>query len=198
MQQQPQQSIQSNQSNQSNQSKSLVIEAWINPHALTPSLIVHNLELQGIQIQSCHKGMTITIDRGHYDCTGTNYALIGVRTTVPIHFKPQPQTQPQPFYCSFFSQKATRDMDPNALYPHWLGNCSVHLGGGIETHVSQCSYRHESGHAKTWRKANKDELSEDEVSDAVSVDPFPPTNDNPSPKRNPNPNPKSKTKSLNT
>ena len=190
---QTQQSIQSNQSNQSNQSKSLVIEAWIHPHALTPSLIVHNLELQGIQIQSCYKGMTITVDRGHYDCAGTNYAVISVRTTSPIHYnprlKPQSQSNPQSFYCSFFSQKATRDMDTNTLHPHWLGNCSVYLGGDIETHAS---YRHESGHAKTWRKANKDEVSEGELSedsDAVSVDPFPPAHPHPHPHPPPPPPP---------
>ena len=127
--------------------------------------------------------MTITVDRGHYDCAGTNYAVISVRTTSPIHYNPRPQSQPNPqsFYCSFFSQKATRDMDTNTLHPHWLGNCSVYLGGDIETHAS---YRHESGHAKTWRKANKDEVSEGELSedsDAVSVDPFPPANTNPNP-----------------
>ena len=136
--------------------------------------------------------MTITIDRGHYDCAGTNYAVIGVRTTSPIHYNPQSQS----FYCSFFSHKATRDMGTNALHPHWLGNCSVFLGADFETHVLQCSYRHESGHVKTWRKANQDELSEDEdededkdeaqdQEDAVSVDPFPPANTNPSPKRKP-------------
>jgi len=196
--------------------------------------------------------MTITIDRGHYDCAGTNYAVIVVKTETPIAFinaNPQPQPQPQfvigafsanamepkefdslqsvalkrrakevlsernalsarveelqeqlaqpqsqPFYCSFFSQKVTRDMDTNALHPHWLGNCCVYLGADFETHP--CSYRHESGHAKTWRKANKDEVSEGEFSDdgdAVSVDPFPPTNDN---KCNANKNIKSK--SLNT
>jgi len=190
---QPQQSIQSNQAN------TLVIEAWIHPHALTPSLIVHNLEMQGIQIQSCYKGMTITIDRGHYDCAGTNYAVIGVRTTSPIRYNPRPPSNPQSFYCSFFSQKATRDMDTNALHPHWLGNCCGFIGADFETHVSQCSHRHESGHAKTWRKANKDEVSEGEgelsegeaqdQEDAVSVDPFPPANTNPNP--NPNPKPKS-------
>lgn len=198
--------------------------------------------------------MTITIDRGHYDCAGTNYAVIVVKTETPIAFinaNPQPQPQPQfvigafsanamepkefdslqpvalkrrakevlsernalsarveelqeqlaqpqpqsqPFYCSFFSQKVTKDMDTNALHPHWLGNCCVYLGADFETHP--CSYRHESGHAKTWRKANKDEVSEGEFSDdgdAVSVDPFPPTNDN---KCNANKNIKSK--SLNT
>ena len=54
----------------------IVIEAWIQPlSSLTPSLIVHNLELQGIQLP---QPFAVTVDRGHYDCTDFNYAVITV------------------------------------------------------------------------------------------------------------------------
>ena len=122
--------------------QSLVIEAWVPAHCvLTPSLILHNLALQGIQ--TANDDVTISIDRGHYDCTNTNYAVILVEEAQWDH-APQHSV-----YCSLFSRSATRDMDANALYPHWLGNCYVHLGDAM------CSYRHESGHAKTWRKLNQ-------------------------------------------
>ena len=125
----------------------IVIEAWIHPlSALTPSLIMHNLELQGVQLP---QSLTIAVDRGHYDCADTNYAVVTVSTNEPIlfmHFEAHPQS----FYCSFFSHNAVQGMDPVALYPHWLGNCYLHVG---EPAVPGCSFRHESGHAKTWKKA---------------------------------------------
>ena len=65
---------------------SLVIEAWINPlSAITPSLILHNLELAGIQLPH---SLTVTIDRGHYDCMDTNYTVIAVETPTPIQVSP--------------------------------------------------------------------------------------------------------------
>jgi hypothetical protein len=155
------------QSNQSNQalSNTLVIEAWINPHALTPSLIVHNLELQGIQLPH---SVTVTIDRGHYDCMGVNYAVVGVRTVAISS-----TSNSSPFYCSFFSQTATRDMDANELRSHWLGNCCIFIGADFETHVSSCSHRHEADHVKTWRKIEAEAEAEAEASNAVSVSPTP-------------------------
>ena len=124
----------------------IVIENWISPlSALTPSLIVHNLELQGIQLP---QSLTIEIDRGHYDCTDTNYAVITVRTDGAILFM-NFSVQPQSFYCSFFSQKAVQGMDPSLLQQHWLGNCYLHVGG---VNAPMCSFRHESGYAKTWKK----------------------------------------------
>ena len=154
------------QCNQYNQalSNTLVIEAWINPHALTPSLIVHNLEMQGIQLPN---SVTVTIDRGHYDCAGANYAVVGVKTVAFHH------NQVQSFYCSFFSQTATRDMDANELRSHWLGNCCIFMGADFETHVSSCSQRHEADRVKTWRKieAEASNAVSDAVSDAVSVSP---------------------------
>ena len=119
---------------------SLVIEAWI--ITITPSLVVHNLELQGIQLP---QPFTVTVDRGHYDCAGTNYAVIAVETPTPI------QVSPSLFYCSFFSHSVTRDTDPGALYPHWLGNCYVHVGATGSN--AMCSCRHEAGRAKTWNLA---------------------------------------------
>jgi hypothetical protein len=186
---QPIQPIQPTQSKQN----TLVIEAWLHPlSALTPSLILHNLGLQGIQVNET--GMTVSIDRGHYDCTGANYARIVVRTkthptnpthpTHPTHAThpthPPHATHPTTFCCSFFSQKATVGMDSTELHSHWLGNCYVHLDD--DKHVSGCSYRHESGHAKTWRKAiahvneaNEDQdQDQDQDNDAVSVEPCPP------------------------
>ena len=160
--------------------KSLVIEAWVPAHCvITPSLIVHNLELQGIQLSA--GGMTITIDRGHYDYTGANYTVIVVQTQDPItSYLRQSQ---EAIYCSFFSRDATRGMDPSVLEGYWLGNCYLHLGGT----GALCSFRHESGHMKTWRKVqdakqskqcvNQDQDQEDAVSvgsasvGAVSVDP---------------------------
>ena len=129
------------------QSKStIVIENWVSPlSALTPSLIVHNLELQGIQLP---QRLTIEIDRGHYDCTDTNYAVITVQTDGPILFM-NCTVLPQSFYCSFFSQKAVQGMDLVILQQHWLGNCFLHMG---ETAAPVCSFRHESGYAKTWKK----------------------------------------------
>ena len=119
---------------------SLQIEAWI--ITITPSLVVHNLELIGIQLP---QPFTVTVDRGHYDCAGTNYAVIAVETPTPI------QVSPSSFYCSFFSHSVTRDTDPGALYPHWLGNCYVHVGATGSN--AMCSYRHEAGRAKTWNLA---------------------------------------------
>lgn len=133
---------------------SLVIEAWV--PVLTPSLILHNLELHGIQPIN-GTGTTITIDRGHYDCTGTNYSVIVVTAVrVPPHTH-------RSFCCSFFSRSATRDMDSAAAHSKWLGNGYVHLGHA----VPPCSCRHESGHAKTWRRIDQSQ------SDAVSVEPVP-------------------------
>ena len=215
---QPPQLKQLNQLNQLNQSSSsknpfhtVVIEAWLHPlSALTPSLIAHNLELQGIQLPH---SVTITIDRGHYDCTGSNYALIGVRAKSPIAFNlhHNPTTQKNSFYCSFFSQKVTPGTtDPAALNPHWLGNCCVFLGADFETHVLQrSSYRHEPGHVRTWRKIDPEadkaeaepeaepEPEADLSEDAVSVGPT-----NPSPNRananaNANANAKIKFNALN-
>jgi hypothetical protein len=162
----------------------LSIEAWIHPiSALTPSLIVHNLELLGMQLPQL---LTIAIDRGHYDCTGANYAVISVRTQAPIAFTDPPHPQSS-FNCSFFSQKAVQGMEPNAWYPHWIGNCYVHMGEP----AAPCSCRHESGHAKTWRKPQAQECDRE---DAVSVDPLPPAN--PSPRRATNANAKPKSKDL--
>ena len=147
---------------------SLVIEAWV--PVLTPSLILHNLELHGIQPIN-GTGMTVTIDRGHYDCTGTNYSVIVVSAVrVPL------RTQ-RSFCCSFFSRSATRVMDSAAAHSQWLGNCYVHLGHV----VPPCSCRHESGHAKTWRRIDQ--------RDAVSVEPVPVQK---SPNPSPNPSPKRK------
>ena len=121
---------------------SLVIEAWINPlSALTPSLILHNLELIGIEAP---QSLTVTIDRGHYDCMDTNYAVIVVEATSPVRLPTPVQSS---VCCSFFSHSVTRGMDPGALYPHWLGNCYVHFGHNRE---ALCSYRHEAGRTKTW------------------------------------------------
>jgi hypothetical protein len=127
----------------------IVIENWVSPlSALTPSLIVHNLELQGIQLP---QSFTIEIDRGHYDCTDANYAVITVRTDEPILFMNcmNCTVQSQSFYCSFFSQKASQGMDPVILQQYWLGNCYLHMG---ETAAPVCSFRHESGYVKTWKK----------------------------------------------
>jgi hypothetical protein len=126
---------------------SLVIEAWITPlSAITPSLILHNLELIGIQFP---QALTVTIDRGHYDCTDTNYAVIMVNATSPIRLPPY---APHSFCCSFFSHSVTRDMHPSSMYPHWLGNCYMHLG--YTCGADLCSYRHEAGRAKTWNLTN--------------------------------------------
>jgi len=157
----------------------IVIEAWIHPlSCLTPSLIMHNLELQGIEVPP---SLTIGIDRGHYDCTGTNYAVITVHTEAPQQAQRGQQTiqpqQPHSFYCSFFSQKAAQGMDPAALHQHWLGNCCLHVGKG-----PACSFRHESGHAKTWKKTAPVQCYQDQVQDqvqdqedAVSVEPICPS-----------------------
>ena len=142
----------------------IVIEAWIHPmSALTPSIIMHNLELQGIEVP---QSLTIAIDRGHYDCTGTNYAVITVRTEQE---QPHAQQTTQSFYCSFFSQKAVQGMDPAALHQYWLGNCYLHVGNG-----PACSFRHESGHAKTWKKTAPMQDYQDQE-DAVSVEPICPS-----------------------
>jgi hypothetical protein len=144
------------QSQPQSQPSTIVIEAWIHPlSALTPSLILHNLELQGIEVP---QSLTIAIDRGHYDCTGTNYAVITVHAEL---------LQPtQSFYCSFFSQPAQQGMDPAALHQCWLGNCYLHVGNG-----PACSFRHESGHAKTWRKMQDLHVQDQDQEDAVSVEP---------------------------
>jgi hypothetical protein len=144
----------------------IVIEAWIHPmSALTPSIIMHNLELQGIEVP---QSLTIAIDRGHYDCTGTNYAVITVRTEQeqPHAQQPHAQQPTQSFYCSFFSQKAVQGMDPAALHQYWLGNCYLHVDKG-----PACSFRHESGHAKTWKKTAPMQDYQDQE-DAVSVEPI--------------------------
>lgn len=143
---------------------SLVIEAWV--PVLTPSLILHNLELHGIQPIN-GTGMTVTIDRGHYDCTGTNYSVIVVSAVrVP------PRTH-RSFCCSFFSRSATRGMDSAAAHSQWLGNCYVHLGHA----VPPCSCRHESGRAKTWRRIDEiqsqSQSPSPSQSGAVSVEPVP-------------------------
>ena len=165
--------MQSTQSIQANPN-TLVIEAWLHPlSALTPSLILHNLGLQVIRVNET--GMTVSIDRGHYDCTDTNYARIVVRTKSPIAFShPTHATHATTFCCSFFSQKATVGMDSTELHSHWLGNCNVYLDD--DKHGSGCSYRHESGHAKTWRKAVIAHVNEanEANEDAVSVEPCPP------------------------
>ena len=140
---------------------SLVIEAWITPlSAITPSLVLHNLELAGIQLPH---SLTVTIDRGHYDCMDTNYAVIVVDTTSPIRL---PLLPSQSVCCSFFSHSVTRDTDPGALHSHWIGNCYMHIGYNRE---AMCSYRHEPGRAKTWKRVD----THDETSDAGSVEPEP-------------------------
>ena len=159
---------------------SLIIEAWIAPlPTITPSLIVHNLELQGLQLP---QPFTVTIDRGHYDCADCNYAVITVLATSAAASSASASAttaSPFSFCCSFFSQKAVRGMDPIALHSHWLGNCYVHVGATDAV----CSYRHEPGRAKTWRKSQdqcqpqQDQQPDQE--DAVSVDPV-----CPSPKKN--------------
>ena len=166
--------ISQNRMQQQSQSQpsTIVIEAWIHPlSALTPSLILHNLELQGIDVP---QSLTIAIDRGHYDCTGTNYAVITVHAEAPFAQQTQQAHQAQSFYCSFFSQKAT---DPAALHQYWLGNCYLHVGNG-----PACSFRHVSGHAKTWKKTAPVQDDQDQVQDqvqdqedAVSVEPICPS-----------------------
>ena len=159
------------------QAQSLVIEAWVPADCvLTPSLVLHNLALQGIPVK--REGTTITIDRGHYDCTGANYAVI----TLPLH-----GGSPATFRCSFFSHKAAQGMDPSALQSCWLGNCYVHWGAT----GAPCSYWHESGHAKTWKseaKSNAISEAKSEPMSPVSVEPVSYTNPT-------NPNKKSKNKS---
>ena len=155
--------ISQNRMQQQSQSQpsTIVIEAWIHPlSALTPSLILHNLELQGIDVP---QSLTIAIDRGHYDCTGTNYAVITVHAEAPFAQAHQAQS----FYCSFFSQPAQQGMDPAALHQCWLGNCYLHIGNG-----PACSFRHESGHAKTWRKMQDLQVQDQDQEDAVSVEPI--------------------------
>ena len=164
--QQHQHQHQQQQQQQQQPANTIVIEAWIHPlSCLTPSLIMHNLELQGIRLP---QALTIAIDRGHCDCTGTNYAVITVRTEQE---QAQQAQQAQSFYCSFFSQKAARGMDPAALHQCWLGNCYLHVDKG-----PVCSFRHESGHAKTWRKMAPIQCFQDQdhqdQEDAVSVDPI--------------------------
>jgi predicted RNase H-like nuclease (RuvC/YqgF family) len=71
-------------------------------------------------------------------------------------------------------------MDPVALHSHWLGNCYVHVGATDAV----CSYRHEPGRAKTWRKSRdqgQQQGQPQDQEDAVSVDPV-----CPSPKKNTN------------
>ena len=172
-------SMQSNQT-QNKPFNTLVIEAWLHPPSvLTPSLIVHNLELQGIQV--CTKGMTVSIDRGHYDADGRKYAVVTVQTQAPmafnLHYQHQHQHPSHRFCCSLFSREASRSTGSDDLHAHWLGNCYVHLG---EPQHALCSCRHESGHVKTWRKAEPEEEgalsgsgSESAVSVDVSVDPLP-------------------------
>ena len=154
--------------------QSMVIEAWVPANCvLTPSLVLHNLALQGIHPIS--EGMTITIDRGHYDCTDTRYAVIVVQTRAPLG-----PTHPDKWWqCSLFSRKAAPGMDATASYPHWLGNGYMRFGDT----APMCSYRYEAGHAKTWRRSEQPEPEQPEPeqpepeqpeqSDAVSVDPVP-------------------------
>jgi len=154
------------------QASALVIEAWVPADCvLTPSLVLHNLALQGIPVK--RQGTTITIDRGHYDCTGANYAVI----TLPLH-----GGSPSSFCCSFFSHKAAQGMDPTALQSCWLGNCYMHWGAT----GAPCSYWHESGHAKTWKSEALSEALSEAMS-PVSVEPVSYTNPT-------NPNKKSKLK----
>lgn len=135
----------------------LVIEAWIKPlSAITPSLILHNLELAGIQLPH---SLTVTIDRGHYDCMDTNYAVIVVDGCLPGSLPSQSVC------CSFFSHSVTRDTDPGALHSHWIGNCYMHVGYNRE---AMCSYRHEPGRVKTWKRVDD---AHDDAHDAVSVEP---------------------------
>jgi len=144
---------------------SLVIEAWITPlSAITPSLVLHNLELAGIQLPH---SLTVTIDRGHYDCMDTNYAVIVVDTTSPVRL---PLLPSQSVCCSFFSHSVTRDTDPGALHSHWIGNCYMHIGYNRE---AMCSYRHEPGRAKTWKRVDTHDDAHDDAHDAVSVEPEP-------------------------
>jgi hypothetical protein len=151
----------------------ILIEAWIHPlSSLTPSLIVHNLELQGIQLP---QPFAVTVDRGHYDCTDFNYAVITVlassAATTTAATATTAATVPFSFCCSFFSQAAHRGMDPAAMHSHWLGNCYVHVGAT----EAQCSFRHEPGRAKTWRKAalhEETQETQETQEDAVSVDPI--------------------------
>ena len=155
--------------------QSMIIEAWVPANCvLTPSLILHNLALQGIHPIS--EGMTITIDRGHYDCMGTRYTVIVVQTRAPLG-----TTHPDKWWqCSLFSRKAEPGMDATASYPHWLGNGYMRFGDT----APMCSYRYEAGHAKTWRRTEQPEQPEQpepeqpeqpepEQSDSVSVDPVP-------------------------
>ena len=139
------------------QAQALIIEAWVPADCvLTPSLVLHNLALQGIPVK--REGTTITIDRGHYDCTGANYAVI----TLPLH-----GGAPWSVCCSFFSHKAAQGMDPTVLQSCWLGNCYVHWGAT----GAPCSHWHESGHAKTWKsEANQSEALSEAMS-SVSVEP---------------------------
>ena len=156
-------------------SAAIVIEAWVAPlPTITPSLIVHNLELQGLQLP---QPFTVTIDRGHYVCADCNYAVITVLASATTAASSAAASSaaasstgamPFSFCCSFFSQKAVRGMDPIALHSHWLGNCYVHVGATDAV----CSYRHEHGRAKTWRQdqgQGQDQVQDQE--DAVSVDP---------------------------
>ena len=138
------------------QPQSLVIEAWVPADCvLTPSLVLHNLALQGIPVK--RQGTTITIDRGHYDCTGANYAVIAV-TPLLLH------GAPWSVCCSFVSHKAAQGMDPSALQSCWLGHCYVHWGAT----GAPCSYWHESGHAKTWKSEALSEAISNAKSEALS------------------------------
>jgi hypothetical protein len=140
----------------------LVIEAWISPlSAITPSLILHNLELAGIQLPH---SLTVTIDRGHYDCMDTNYAVIVVDGCLPGCLPSRSVC------CSFFSHSVTRDTDPGALHSHWIGNCYMHVGYNRE---AMCSYRHEAGRVKTWKRVDTHDDAHDDAHDAVSVEPGP-------------------------
>ena len=149
-----------------NPMQSMVLEAWVPANCvLTPSLILHNLALHGIH--PMREGMAITIDRGHYDCTDTRYAVIVVQTRGSLAAQQQQHHWAQ---CSLFSRKAAPGMDATALYSHWLGNGYMRFGDT----APMCSYRYEPGHAKTWRRSEQPEQPEQpDQSDAVSVDPVP-------------------------
>jgi len=112
---------------------SLIIEAWVPSECfITPSLVLHNLTQQGIDVR---KGATISIDRGHYDCSNTNYAVIVVETQTPVVLQ-----HAHYFFCCCFT----------SCTGAYLGQCYITLGSTAPL----CSFRHEAGQAKTWRQTD--------------------------------------------